>query len=120
MKDTLFLLEKDFTDGDAGPYYCPESVFIEGILGYYPQLRELVGIHYVGFSKPRRPIVELLGEANQGCPVLIVGEQNEEYPEAQTANGHNFISGDRPIAKYLASRYGIASIHGQDTCAVTG
>jgi len=57
-KDTLFLLEKDFTDVGNGPFYCPESAFVEGILSYYLQLREQFETRYVG-------------SADQGCPVLV-------------------------------------------------
>jgi len=118
-KDTLFLLNKDFTDDGAGPFYCPESAFIEGILSYYPELRERLDVRYVDFTKPRGPIVELLGEANQSCPVLILADEKIVPADAATANGRTFISGDRPIARYLADRYGIASIHGEGSCSVT-
>jgi len=67
-KDILFLLEKDFTDGGSEPFYCPESALIEGVLSYYPHLREHLDVRYVNFAKPRAKIVELLGESNQSCP----------------------------------------------------
>jgi len=121
MKDTLFLLEKDFTDGDSGPFYCPESALNEGVLSYYPQLREQLDIRYVGFAKPRFPLVELLGEANQGCPVLVIGDDVKVGGlSMQTANGHRFISGEHAIARYLAQHCGIGSVHGDDVCAIAG
>jgi hypothetical protein len=45
---------------------------IEGVLSFYPQLRNELEITYVDFVRPRPAIVELIGEDNQGCPVLIL------------------------------------------------
>jgi hypothetical protein len=29
-------------------------------------------VKYVNFARPRNPIIELIGEENQSCPVLIL------------------------------------------------
>lgn len=73
MRDKLFLLGPDFEDGDGLRYYCPECAQIEGVLSFYPQLRKELEVEYVNFARPRKAIAELIGELNQGAPVLIVG-----------------------------------------------
>jgi len=77
MKPKLFLLEPDFEDKAVSMdrlFYCPDSALVEGILSYYPQLKDSIDIRYLSFGKPREQLVELLGEQNQLCPVLIVSE----------------------------------------------
>ena len=78
----LFLLNPNFNDKRLTPlkqaYYCPHCAMIEGILHYYPELRDSVEIVYVDFPRPRNAIIELLGEENQGCPVLLIKAQENE------------------------------------------
>jgi len=82
-------------------------------LSCHPQLREQLDIRYVGFTKPRAPVVELLGDANQSCPVLILADKQARVRyDITESNGYPFISGDRPIAKYLSQRYAVGFIHG--------
>lgn len=73
--EKLFLLKADFLDAnraDGKIYFCPECSPIEGLLSYYPRLREELEIHYVDFNRPRKELVDLIGEANQSCPVLVL------------------------------------------------
>jgi hypothetical protein len=109
-KDRLFLLKPDFRKGDEGPYYCPECALVEGLLSYYPRLRHKLDVHYVDFAKPRAVIVAELGEANQGCPVLVLAEGRrvlDPAVEVGEANGRRFIAGDAHIRRYLATTYGV-------------
>ena len=71
----LFLLKADFQDAvrnDGKKYFCPDCVMIEGILSYYPRLSNELEVQYVNFSRPRQIIIDLIGEANQSCPVLVL------------------------------------------------
>lgn len=71
----LFLLKADFQDAsraDGKKYFCPECSPIEGLLSYYPRLRNELEVHYVDFNRPRKGLIDLLGEKNQGCPVLVL------------------------------------------------
>lgn len=71
----LFLLKADFKDAnrdDGKRYFCPDCVMLEGLLSYYPRLREEMDVNYVNFARPRKVVVDLLGEANQSCPVLVL------------------------------------------------
>ncbi len=71
----LFLLKADFQDtsrGEGKRYFCPDCVMLEGLISYYPQLSNELEVKYVSFSRPRQAIVNLIGEANQSCPVLVL------------------------------------------------
>lgn len=71
----LFLIKADFQDGSRGAgklYFCPDCSPVEGILSYYPRLRDELEVHYVDFARPRNILVDLIGEANQSCPVLVL------------------------------------------------
>lgn len=114
----LFLLKPNFTDdkiNKAGQqYYCPSCAAIEGVLAYYPFLREKVEVIYVDFAKPRPQIVSLLGAENQGCPVLVLNDEKA----SESGNGHiqvdgnkAFINSTEGIMQYLADVYKIALPH---------
>jgi Protein of unknown function (DUF3088) len=115
--DRLFLLNPGFKDlnlNQSHRYYCPHCAMIEGILQYYPHLKEELDIDYVDFARPRMAVVELLGEENQGCPVLII--HPEENPEMDLSyfKRHEqllFIDSAELIARYLAVKFGIALPH---------
>ncbi len=104
MKPILFLLKADFVDALAGTvdakYFCPDCAYVEGLLSYYPRLREELEINYVDFKRPRPAIIDLIGEANQSCPVLII--------DAKTGL---FIDDKVEIARYLSEKHGIGLIH---------
>ncbi|HLN72175.1 MAG: DUF3088 family protein [Methylococcaceae bacterium] len=97
----LFLLKPDFKDVNRNPesiYFCPNCGLIEGILSYYPKLLEDIEVHHVDFPRPRPAIVELLGEENQSCPVLILEDGT-------------FINETKDIIRYLVDTYHIAKPH---------
>ena len=99
--EKLFLLKPGFQDVQRGTgklYFCPPCTLIEGVLSFYPVLREKLEVHYVDFARPRQSIIELIGEENQSCPVLI------------HADG-NFIKDTDLILDYLAKKYGIGYAH---------
>ena len=109
-KDKLFLLKPDFRKGDEGPFYCPECAIVEGILSFYPKLRHKLDVEYVDFARPRALVVAELGEANQGCPVLILADGRRVLDaglEVKDANGRRFISNEAHIRRYLAAAYGV-------------
>ncbi len=107
MKDQLFLMQPGFTNAGMGPFYCGDSVSVEGLLGFFPELREKVDVEYVPFTRPRQPITELLGEDNQSIPVLVLGEGEGGDFGAKKANGHAFISDERQIRNYLSGKFGL-------------
>ena len=114
-KDRLFLLKPDFHRDGEGPFYCPECALIEGLLSYYPRLRHKLDVQYVDFPKPRGAIVAALGEANQGCPVLLLADGRRMLDpslEVRDADGQRFIANEAHIRRYLSMTYGVGSAAG--------
>jgi len=113
-KDKLFLLKPDFMDAEEGPFYCPESAPIEGLLSYYPRLRDQLEVCYLDFARPRQAIIDEIGAENQGMPVIVLAT-GERIPagdfEAREADGKYFITGDTEICSYLSMAYGIGMAH---------
>lgn len=115
--DKLFLLNPNFKDDNLEPagqlYYCPFNAMLEGVLHYYPELRDKLDITYVDFPRPRKEIVKYLGEENQGSPVLIIREEGTDLAniKVQKHNGNQFIHGNLAIAKYLARKFDIPQFH---------
>jgi hypothetical protein len=112
-RDKLFLLKADFLD-QGEKYYCPECAQLEGVLAFYPVLREKLEIRYVDFSRPRPEVIREIGEANQSCPVLVLASPDWKKCKnisVGDANGKTFISGAEEIGNYLAQAYGIGKPH---------
>ncbi|MGD8426327.1 MAG: DUF3088 family protein [Balneolaceae bacterium] len=97
MKPTLFILKMPFEDGDK-TWFCTHCALIEGALKVNPHWKEAVDIRRIPFPKPRREVIELLGEENQWLPVLIL-------------SGQKTITDPIEITKYLAEACGGAAPH---------
>ena len=112
-KYALFLLTPGFYDGDDGPFFCPHSAAMEGLLKYAPEIQTKVDVRRIEFKRPRPEIVELLGEENQNTPVLIIDKVSENIPEAQISEvtGRAFIVGEIEISKFLSRELGIMKPH---------
>lgn len=107
--DRLYVIKSGFKHEGKGPYYCPGCAEMMGLLEFYPELRQKVEVRWVDFARPRPELVDLLGEANQGCPVLVLAAVPVNPPAeltVQMANGRAFIEGVREIGLYLARTYG--------------
>jgi len=97
----LFLLKPDFQDvklNADSKYFCPNCAVIEGILSYYPHLKNDIEVIRVDFQRPRPAIVDLIGEENQSCPVLIKEDGS-------------FINETKDIIRHLVEKYHIAKPH---------
>ena len=78
---------------------APEMVLtLLANLSFYPRLRNELEVHYVDFARPRPAIVDLIGEANQSCPVLVMEDGR-------------FINEPDDIIRYLTENYQIAQPH---------
>lgn len=76
-KDTLFLLETDWADpafGGERRFYCKDCVTVEGLLALFPKLAANIEVVRAGWPRPRRQVVDRLGEANQNLPALAFAE----------------------------------------------
>jgi hypothetical protein len=116
--DILFLLTPGFTDSardnEAKRYYCPDCAFLEGVLGCCPELRRQLDIRYIAYPRPRRDIVALVGDANQGCPNLVLDPANHGFVDALRfyCVGDRLHTNDtKVIVDYLAERYGALVAH---------
>lgn len=108
-QDRLYLIKSGFTE-QGKTYYCPGCVEMIGLLETYPALKEKIEIHWVDFARPRPDLVALLGEENQGCPVLVLNADPSNPPahlKIQHANGHAFVADPRPIGDFLAHVHGV-------------
>jgi hypothetical protein len=118
MKPRLFLLKPDFTDASPGDntvkYFCPDCVFIEGMLSYYPRLREEIAVQYVDFQRPRAQLIEALGEDFQSCPSLIMEEDLADSNLAQQFKRYKnklFSNEVKRIVRYFSYAFGTGIPH---------
>ena len=113
-RDTLFVLRPGFTD-KGKHWFCPFSAQVVGFLDYYPEIKESLEIVELDFAKPRQPIVELIGEAHQSAPLLVLHEEsNPETVEGVTlseAKGRKFVEKTIQILRYLAATRGVPGPH---------
>ncbi len=110
MKDQLFLLKPGFLDG-AEAYFCADCATVEGMLSFYPALREKVDVTYVDFARPRAAIVALLGSEHQGAPCLVLADTNtvSRAPASVTFQKHEgraYLDDAFDICTYLAAVHG--------------
>ncbi|HKQ80642.1 MAG TPA: DUF3088 domain-containing protein [Steroidobacteraceae bacterium] len=111
MKDKLLILRPGFFSGNEGPFYCGDSVCVEGLLSFCPQLRDMVEIEYIDAPRPRNAIVSLIGEDNQSAPVIVLGKgqvPKDASVAVQEYNGTRFINAPDDIRRYLSSQYNVA------------
>lgn len=115
-EDRLFLLRPSFADPRIGAelFHCPACARIEGLLAFFPFLRTELDVRYVAFERPRVDIAALLGDAQQGCPVLVLASTNatrHAVVRISDATGNRFVADAADITAYLAHAYGISSAH---------
>jgi hypothetical protein len=109
VKDQLYLMKPGFTNAGLGPFYCGDSVSVEGLLGFFPELREKVDVHYVEFPRPRQALVDAIGEDNQSIPVLIlatdIGVESDLTPIRR--HGRAFFNDEKKIRQYISLTFGL-------------
>lgn len=114
VRDRLFLLRPGWTDQDR-PWFCMACAAVEGFLGYYPQVRDQLDIAYLPYERPRHPVVELLGEAHQNLPVLILAEPFTHLDlregDLRAAGDLWFATNEGPITRVLAASYAVSPPH---------
>ena len=112
-KHILFILTPGFFDGEEGPFFCPHSAAMEGLLKYVPELNSRLDVRRIEFKRPRNEVIELLGDENQFTPVLILDEGADLPSNAQVSaqTGRSFILGEIEISKYLHEDLGIMKPH---------
>lgn len=109
MRDKLYLMKPGFVNADLGPFYCGDSVAVEGLLGFFPELRDKIDVFYLEFPRPRQALVDALGDENQSIPVLILSEGNTlaSGKSATEANGYTFITDEKEIREHLSLKFNL-------------
>jgi Protein of unknown function (DUF3088) len=110
MKDQLYLLRPGFTNAGLGPLYCSDTAPVEGVLSFFPQLRELIDVHYLEFARPRPPPIKALGERYQSLPTLILAEGRElidKELEPKRAGDTRFFCDEKSIRHYLSTQHNL-------------
>ncbi|SFF83036.1 Protein of unknown function [Novosphingobium sp. CF614] len=109
MRDQLFLMKPGFVNAGLGPFYCGDSVSVEGMLGFFPELREKLAITYIEFPRPRQAIIDLIGAEHQSVPVLVLAEDSSvpESVKARFSADRRFIDDEKQIRQYLSLRHGL-------------
>ncbi|WP_196158282.1 DUF3088 family protein [Reinekea sp. G2M2-21] len=106
-KDTLFVLDPHNHIVDESPRFCPPCAMVTGYLHYYPEVAKQLDVITVSPVRPRRQIIEQIGEENQGSPVLILADESTvpDDIDVQLFDGRRFINESRAILKYLGQTY---------------
>ncbi|WP_034738848.1 DUF3088 domain-containing protein [Hyphomonas chukchiensis] len=112
-KDQLFLLQPGFSDpaypGDV--FYCWHCALMEGLLASFPELAVRVAVHRIGWPRPRKELLSLLGPDNQSCPVLILADGTEDGLDIKHHGNIAFIDDKDAILRALSDRHGIPIPH---------
>jgi Protein of unknown function (DUF3088) len=113
MRDRLFLLRPDFTDPayPAKRFYCWHCALLEGVLASFPELAPRLDVERVAWPRPRKAVVDLVGEEHQSLPLLILAD---DAPD-DLATGHygrvRFVAGKDEISNVLSRRHGFPEPH---------
>jgi DUF3088 family protein len=73
----LFLLKPDFED-PAYPgqrFFCWQCALLEGVLASFPSLQTKIDVMRIPWPRPRRAVIEIVGEANQSLPLLVLASR---------------------------------------------
>ena len=112
-RDRLILLQPGFQD-PAFPgqrFYCSECALVEGVLASFPTLGKQIDVQRVPWPRPRSAVIDLIGEANQSLPVLVLADDAPPDLDASVHNGRRFAAGKDAIVKMLSARHGIPIPH---------
>ena len=113
MTDRLFVYRPGFEDRGS-EWFCPYSAQIIGYLTYYPAVRTTLEIVELDFTKPRHPLVDLVGEANQAAPCLVLDPASPRQVDGVTVaerEGRYFVPKTLEILRYLSATRGTDAPH---------
>ncbi|WP_027668051.1 DUF3088 domain-containing protein [Rhizobium leguminosarum] len=110
-RDRLYLIEPGFSDPKHPgiTFVCPHCNAIEGLLASFPQLAAAIDVERVPFPRPRRKVIEDVGEENQSLPVFILA--HAAPPDAADWNGKRFVNTTDRILELLSERHGFPRLH---------
>lgn len=112
LRDTLFIIKAPFEDAALdGTWFCTACATMEGALLANPHWASHIDVRRSAFPRPRREIINLIGEENQSMPVLVLAKGSTPPEGAKQADGVFFLDEPKPITRYLAAAYGGAGPH---------
>jgi hypothetical protein len=109
MTDRLYLIAAPFEDL-GGTWYCNDCATMEGALLANPDWLEAIEVRRLAFPRPRDELIELLGEAHQSMPVLVMPAQRAPAHAVMT-RGWAILTDPKDIARELCARHGGAGPH---------
>ena len=114
-KPILFMLTPWFDDDGTGPFYCPDCGIVEGFFAYNPEISAQIEIIHIDFQRPRKRIVDVLGQENQGSPALVVDDKMSDIDgiKRSMTTGRSFIDDPILICDWLARAFNGVQPHPQ-------
>ncbi|TIO67749.1 MAG: DUF3088 domain-containing protein [Mesorhizobium sp.] len=105
-KAVLFLLTPDFEDAKfpGRRFFCRHSALVEGVLVSFPSLLDAIDVRRIAFPRPRAEVIELVGDANQALPVLVLRAGEGSTHASGEADGRQFVVGAERIIDALVAR----------------
>jgi hypothetical protein len=74
-RDTLFIIKAPFEDRALdGTWFCTSCATMEGALLANPHWANRIDVKRSEFPRPRREIINLIGDENQSMPVLVISD----------------------------------------------
>lgn len=111
-RDTLFIIKAPFEDRELeGTWFCTSCATMEGALLANPHWANRIDVKRSEFPRPRREIINLIGDENQSMPVLVLADGATPPADAKEYEGRYFLDEPKPITRYLAATYGGAGPH---------
>jgi hypothetical protein len=111
-RDTLFIIKAPFEDPALdGTWFCVSCATMEGALLANPHWARAIDVKRCAFPRPRQEMIALIGEENQGMPVLVLADASTPPDGAKEFEGRYFLDEPKPITRYLAATYGGAGPH---------
>ena len=111
--DKLFLLKPNFED-PAYPeqyFYCWQCALIEGLLQYFPQHGGDLEVKRIDWPRPRKEVIDLVGEENQSLPLLILKGKGRLSFQTDIYRERAFITDPYKILAALSERHGFPQPH---------
>lgn len=112
-RDKLFLLKPGFED-PAYPgqqFYCWHCALMEGVLTSFSDLASRIDVERIAWPRPRREVIDLVGEENQSLPLLVLAQGDKSPHQTGSYEGLAFISDKDKILAALAERHGFPVAH---------
>jgi hypothetical protein len=111
-RDTLFILRAPFEDPALeGTWFCTSCATLEGILLANPHWARAIEVKRMPYPRPRPEMIALIGVENQSMPALVLADAATPPDGAKEYEGRYFLDEPKPIARYLAAKYGGAGPH---------